>query len=83
MLKFLGKRRIFEKRWLRKGVGCFFFDFADGSELGMLAAVTMRLREAWRLREWWRQERHRLKWERERERERGESVLLKFKFGIC
>ena len=31
----------------------------------MLAAVTMRLREAWRLREW-------LKWERERERERRE-----------
>ena len=52
LLKFLGKRRIFEKRWLRKRAWCFFFDFADGSELGMLAAVTMRLREAWRLREW-------------------------------
>ena len=39
----------------------------------MLAAETMRLREAWRLREWWRRERHWLKWERKRE----ESVLLK------
>ena len=57
--------------WLQMVSLCFFFDIADGSELGMLAAMTMSLREAWR------RERHRLKWERERERERGESVLLK------
>ena len=61
--------------WLQMVSWCFFFDFADGSELGMLAAVTMRLWEAWRLREWWRWERHRLKWEREREREREEKVF--------
>ena len=35
--------------------------------MGMLAVVTMRLREAWRFREWWRGERHWLKWERKRE----------------
>ena len=39
----------------------------------MLAAVTMRLREAWRLRETPVEV---------GERERGESVLLKFKFGM-
>ena len=33
----------------------------------MLSTMTMRLREAWRLREWWRRQRHRLKWERKRE----------------